>query len=364
MTPQSASLAERLLDWYARSARRLPWRDYPQPYAVWVSEIMLQQTRVETARPYFLSWMRRFPDVRALAAAEQQAVLNAWEGLGYYTRARNLHRAAQIVVERHDGRLPAEYGALLQLPGIGAYTAAAILSIAFGQDIPAVDANVRRVFARLFDVDTPLGAARTEKRLRALAESHLPPGRASEYNQALMDLGALVCTPRAPQCAACPLEALCLARARGVQQERPVRPARTKKPHHRVAAAVIWREGRVLLARRPEDGLLGGLWEFPGGKLQAGETYPAALRREIREELAADIEVGPALGTYRHAFTHFRITLRAYSCRLRPGSAPPQALEHSAIVWQPVEALDDFPMGKVDRQIARRLQRGDARVSG
>jgi len=364
LPPPSVPLAELLLDWYARSARRLPWRDNPHPYAVWVSEIMLQQTRVETARPYFLRWMRRFPDVRALAAADQRAVLNAWEGLGYYTRAHNLRRAAQIVVDRHGGRLPADYGALLQLPGIGAYTAAAILSIAFGQDVPAVDANVRRVFARLFDVDTPLGTAVTEKRLRSLAEMHLPPGSAGAYNQALMDLGALVCTPRTPQCAACPLEDRCRAHIRGVEQARPVRPARTKKPHYRVAAAVIWREGRVLLARRPEGGLLGGLWEFPGGKLQAGETYPAALRREIREELAAEVEIGAALGTYRHAFTHFRITLRAYSCRLQPGSAPPQALEHSAIVWQTVDALDDFPMGKVDRQIARRLQQGDARVSG
>ncbi len=325
---------------------------------------MLQQTRVDTVLPYYRRWMERFPDVHALASAEQQAVLYVWEGLGYYSRARNLHRAARIVVERHNGRLPDERRLLLQLPGIGKYTAAAILSIAFGQDIPAMDANLRRVFARLFDVDTPLGEARTEKRLHTLAAAHLPAGRAGEYNQALMDLGALVCTPRQPSCHACPLAEMCQARIRRVQHARPVQPPKKPRPHYKVVAAVIWREGQVLLARRPPDGLLGGLWEFPGGKVQPGETFTAALQREIREELDADIEVETFLGTYRHAFTHFSITLRAYACRLHPHSRPPRALEHTAITWQKPHTLNDFPMGKVDRQIARRLQQGADGVSG
>ncbi|RMF50530.1 MAG: A/G-specific adenine glycosylase [Anaerolineae bacterium] len=364
MTQQPNPLAPPLLAWFSQAARHLPWRENPTPYAVWVSEIMLQQTRVDTVLPYYTRWMRLFPDVYALAEAGQQDVLNAWEGLGYYSRARNLHRAARLIVQHHSGRLPADRRALLQLPGIGEYTAAAILSIAFGQDIPAMDANLRRVFARLFDVDTPLGQAATEERLRSLAAAHLPSGRAGEYNQALMDLGALVCTPRIPSCAACPLKALCLARRRGVQNQRPVKAQKKPRPHYKVVAAVIWRNGQVLLARRPENGLLGGLWEFPGGKVQPGETFPAALQREIREELGADIEVETYLGTYRHAFTHFSITLRAYTCRLHPHSPPPAALEHTAITWQKPQALDDFPMGKVDRQIARRLQQGADRVSG
>ena len=357
MTPPApSSLTSRLLDWYAQEGRALPWRDSPTPYAVWVSEIMLQQTRVESVLPYFRRWMERFPTVESLAAASQEAVLSVWEGLGYYTRARNQHRAAQVVVERYGGSLPADPRALRELPGIGEYTAAAIASIAFGRDTVAMDANLRRVFARLFDVETPLGQRETERRLRSLAEKHLPPGRAGDYNQALMDLGALVCTPKAPRCEVCPLRGLCLAKANGTQAQRPVRKPRSRTPHYDVSAAVIRRNGHILLARRPENGMLGGLWEFPGGKVQPGETYQAALQREIREELAAEIAVGDRIGTYRHAFTHFRITLRAYECRLRPASPPLQALEHSALAWVTPAEFDDYPMGAVDRQIARRLQ--------
>ncbi len=365
MTPSPASplLAPRLLEWYAAARRALPWRDSPTPYAVWVSEIMLQQTRADTARAYFRRWMHRFPTLESLAAASQQEALALWEGLGYYTRARNLHRAAQIVMERFEGNIPSEPRTLQELPGIGEYTAAAIASLAFGRNLVAVDANVRRVFARLFDVSTPLGKAETERNLRSLAAAHLPPGHSGDYNQALMDLGALVCTPKAPRCEACPLNDLCLARARGTQSQRPVRPPKNPAPHYDVSAAVIRRNGSILLARRPEGGMLGGLWEFPGGKVQPGETYRAALQREIREELDARIEAGAHLGTYRHAFTHFRITLRAYACRLHPASPPPRPLEHSAIVWVRPAEFDAYPMGKVDRQIARHLQEGKTHVS-
>ncbi len=362
-SPVPSAIASLLLAWYAQESRTLPWRDAPTPYAVWVSEIMLQQTRVESVRPYFRRWMERFPTIAHLAEASQEAVLSTWEGLGYYARARNLHRAARLVMERHGGRLPDDFRALRELPGIGAYTAAAIASIAFGHDVVAMDANLRRVFARLFDVETPLGQAETEKRLRSLAETHLPAGRAGDYNQALMDLGALVCTPKSPRCETCPLRGLCLAQANGTQTQRPTRKAKNRIPHYDVSAAVIRRNGHILLARRPENGMLGGLWEFPGGKVQPGETWQAALQREIREELAVEITVGPRVGTYRHAFTHFRITLQAYECRLRPDSPPLQALEHSALAWVTPAEFEAYPMGKVDRRIARRLQKGEPCVS-
>jgi A/G-specific adenine glycosylase len=348
-----STLASRLLEWYAQHARHLPWREQVDPYRVWVAEIMLQQTRVDTVIPYFNRWMERFPNLAALAAASQQEVLSAWEGLGYYSRARNLHRAAQVVQAEYAGRLPGDQAALRRLPGIGRYTAAAIASIAFGQDTPALDGNIRRVLSRLFEVRQPARSPAAERRLWDLAAANLPTGQAGAYNQALMDLGATVCTPRDPDCTYCPLAGLCQAYAQGVQAELPVVVPRPAIPHYTVAAAVIQRDGHVLIAQRPEGGLLGGLWEFPGGKVQPGESLPGALQREIREELGVEIGVGEALGVYRHAFTHFRVTLHAFRCRLLAGE--PRNLEHTGLRWAAPGSLSDYPMGKIDRLISVHL---------
>ncbi len=328
----------------------------PDPYAVWVSEIMLQQTRVETVIPYFERWMERFPTLEALAQAPQQEVLGAWEGLGYYSRARNLHRAAQLVLQDFGGRLPEDPQDLRRLPGIGRYTAGAIASIAFGRDEPALDGNIRRVLARVFNVSEPARSPAGERRLWELAREHLPPGRAGDYNQALMDLGAQICTPRSPDCPRCPLEARCQARALGIQELRPVLEARPEVPHYTVTAAVIHRDGQVLISQRPLEGLLGGLWEFPGGKQQPGETLEACLKREIMEELGVKIRVEEPFGVYRHAYTHFRITLHAFCCTLA-GRAAPRPIQVHDLLWTGVEELPRFPMGKIDRQIARQLAR-------
>jgi len=350
MNPYSP-LTTHLLNWYADHARTLPWRGHADPYAIWVSEIMLQQTRVETAIPYFKKWMELFPDIKSLAAASQEQVLSAWEGLGYYSRARSLQRAAQMIVAKYNGRLPEQARALQRLPGIGAYTAGAIASIAFGADEPALDGNIRRVLARVFDVQEPARSPQGERILWELAAVNLPPGKAGEYNQALMDLGATVCTPRSPNCAKCPLNELCQAYPLGVQEQRPVRSARPEIPHYTVTAAVIQRNGHVLITRRPEKGLLGGMWEFPGGKLQENEDLTACLRREIQEELGADVRVADLLGIYRHAYTHFRVTLHAFRCSLEEGE--PRPIEASDLRWVAPSDLQGFPMGKIDRQIAR-----------
>ncbi len=350
----SSPIAHQLLAWYNQNKRSLPWRDHPDPYAVWVSEIMLQQTRVETVLGYFERWMQRFPTLQRLAAADQQEVLAAWEGLGYYARARSLQRAAQVVVERWGGEMPRSLEGLRALPGVGPYTAGAIASMAFGLDTPALDGNIRRVLARLFNVELPARSPAGEARLWALAGEHLPPGQAGDYNQALMDLGAGVCTPRKPACSRCPLADLCQARALGLQEQRPVLPARPQTPHYTVTAAVIWRGGQVLIARRPQDGLLGGLWEFPGGKALPGESLPACLEREIQEELGVAVAVGAACGVYRHAYTHFKITLHAFHCTLL-AAGEPQPLAASALLWADPAGLGAYPMGKVDRQIAARL---------
>lgn len=347
-------LAEKLLNWYHQHARDLPWRQHPDAYAVWVSEIMLQQTRVETVIPYFKRWMERFPSVAALAQASLQDVLNAWEGLGYYSRARNLHKAAGIVVEDHGGEIPGDRKSLLKLPGIGPYTAGAIASIAFDRDEAALDGNIRRVLSRVFNVEEPARSPAGERRLWALAEENLPPGRAGDYNQALMDLGATICLPRAPLCLLCPLDSLCQAKALGIQEERPVTTPKAAIPHATVTAAIIRRDEEVLIAQRKPEGLLGGMWEFPGGKTEPGEDLETCLKREICEELGVEIEVGDKFGVYQHAYTHFRVTLHAFRCTLSNGREP-RPLEVQDIRWVEISALKDFPMGKIDRQIASEL---------
>jgi len=344
-----------LLAWYQSNARELPWRSVQSPYRTWISEIMLQQTQVETVIPYFLRWMVRFPDIQTLADADEQEVLSEWEGLGYYSRARNLHRAAKIIVEELGGQLPSASKVLQRLPGIGPYTAAAIASIAFGEDVAAVDGNIRRVLSRLFDVRVPARSPEGEKLIWGLAEENLPSGRASEYNQAMMDLGATICLPKNPVCQQCPIAAFCRARKLGVQDERPVKLPRKKVPHLTVTAAVISRRGQVLLAQRPKTGLLGGMWEFPGGTLEEKDAdLQACLRREILEELGVNLDVHAPFGVYQHAYTHFKITLHAFLCSLPQGETP-ENLENDDLRWVGVNDLGEFPMGKVDRQIAERL---------
>ena len=345
--------SEKLLEWYAIHARDLPWRGHSDPYAVWISEIMLQQTRVETVIPYFQRWMVRFPSVYELAAAPQQAVLSLWEGLGYYARARNLHRAASVIVKQYAGQLPQDTHSLQALPGIGRYTAAAITSIAFGKDEAALDGNIRRVMARVFNVAIPARSTRGERLLWQLAKENLPSGSAGEYNQGLMDLGATICTSGSPNCADCPVASYCQSLKLGIQEDRPVKRVKPAIPHYTVAAAVIRCNEKVFIAQRPEKGLLGGMWEFPGGKIEADESLDACLKREICEELNVDIEVGAPFGVYQHAFTHFRITLYAFECLLMDGT--PVASEHNDIRWVKPAELQDFPMGKIDRQIAKKL---------
>lgn len=349
------SFVHPLLAWYEANARELPWRSNCSPYCTWVSEVMLQQTQVDTVIPYFQRWMFRFQDVQALAAADEQEVLSYWEGLGYYSRARNLHRSAKIIESELGGELPRTVKRLQALPGIGPYTAAAIASIAYQVDVVAVDGNIRRVLSRVFDVREPARSPKGERKVWSLAEENLPPGQAGAYNQALMDLGALICTSKRPDCGNCQIESYCQARALGVQEERPVKLPRKQAPRYTVTAAVIRRDGRVLLAQRPKDGLLGGLWEFPGGTLEdTDEDLTACLIREIREELGIGLQVGEPFGEYQHAYTHFKISLHAFLCAIED-HAQPKNLESDALAWVRVSELGDYPMGKVDRQIAKKL---------
>lgn len=354
-------LASKLLAWYRTHKRTPPWRDHPDPYAVWVSEIMLQQTRVETVIPYFEKWLRLFPDVQSLANASERDVLNAWEGLGYYSRARNLHKAARIVAEQHNGELPRNLDELRQLPGIGRYTLGAIASIAFGMDVSALDGNIKRVYARIFDVTQPVDSTAGEKILWQLADENLPKGHAGDYNQALMDLGAMICVPKNPRCLICPVMELCQARQIGVQGQRPVKTPKKDVPQYVHAAAVIVQRGRVLLVQRPSQGLLGGMWEFPNGRVDGdpARELPKALKTgyNLRVRVKRDTSASTmseknarsplsAIGVVRHGYSHFGVTTHVFRCELLSSS------KAANLKWVPLKDLDGYPMGKIDRQIA------------
>jgi len=363
------NIAQRLVAWHEAHQRALPWRMAPpgerNAYAVWISEIMLQQTRVEAVIAYYHRWMERFPTAADLAAADLQDVLKLWEGLGYYARARNLHKAAQQIVSVHKGQLPSDRKTLLALPGIGDYTVGAILSLAFNQPEPILDGNVKRVLSRLADIDQPINETATRKRLWQLARELVdtaPPQRAGACNEAIMELGALICTPANPRCLICPLQESCNAAANGTQHERPVMPPKKQIPHYDVAAGIIWQgdpyQSNVLIAQRPADGMLGGLWEFPGGKLEEQDADLAAcLQREIREELAMEIEVLEQLITVKHAYTHFRITLHAFHARHLHGV--PQTIGVADWRWIALDELAHFPFPVTDQKIIGALQAGN-----
>ncbi len=314
------AISRRLLAWFGRSARRMDWRETDDPYRIWVSEIMLQQTRVETVAPYYRRFVDAYPTINALADAPPDEVMKRWEGLGYYARCRNLHRAAKAVVREHGGRLPEDPEALAALPGIGRSTAGAVAAIAFRRDAAILDANAKRVIARLFAVRDRVSLPSATRRLWEISEGLVTPGKGRETALALMDLGAMVCTPRRPDCPACPVERFCDASRSGLQESIPGKAKKPVLPHHDVVAGWITDgSGRLLIGRRPEEGLLGGLWELPGGRRKKRESRETALRRELRERWGMDVEVLDRLASIPHGFSHFRITLHAYRCRRKRG---------------------------------------------
>jgi len=337
-----------MLKWFRAEARDLPWRRTSDPYKVWLSEIMLQQTRVDQGLPYYLRFVEALPTVEALAAANEDAVLKLWEGLGYYTRARNLHKTARLLVEQHGGALPREAKALQLLPGIGKYTAGAIASIAFGERAPALDGNVKRVLSRLYNIEGRIDETATEQELWEMAASLVPQKAPGDFNQAMMELGARICTPKKPDCDGCPLAGACMARAAGVQEARPVRRAKRAAPHKEIVVAVIQRKDEYLLGKRPPEGLLGGLWEFPGGKVEPGESHAQALVRECREELGVGVRVGGLVACVKHAYTHFKVTLNVYRCTLTRGTPTPRT--HTELRWTRREAFGSLAFPKANHK--------------
>lgn len=323
---------------------------------------MLQQTQVVTVIPYYHRFITQFPNVADLAVAPLGDVLKAWEGLGYYSRARHLHRAAQEIVEQYDGELPRHYSELRKLPGFGEYTAGAVASIAFGETVPAVDGNVKRVLARLFAIDSEINRRPANQQIRQVARQlidQLPAGQsAGDWNQALIELGALVCLPSKPNCSVCPLSQQCHAYAKNIQQELPRKAKKKPLPHYHVGAAVIRHQDKYLIAQRPLEGMLGGLWEFPGGKQEAGETLPQCIRREIQEELGVRVKVGDLVTTVKHRYTHFKITLHAYAAQLLTDESP-QALGVADWRWVTMAEMARFAFPRTDLKIIATLQNNE-----
>lgn len=364
----------RLLPWFAAAARDLPWRRRRTVYRVWVAEIMLQQTRVDTVIAYYTRWIKRFPSWNALARAPQGDVLKCWEGLGYYRRALHLHAAAKTICRRpalrttgdwqravaaHAGiqgdASPAHWISFLRtFPGIGPYTAAAVASLAFNQDVAVVDGNVARVLSRLFACRTDPGSAAGKKEMQGLADAILVSGQAGAFNEAMMELGALICLPKRPACPSCPMQGVCAAFAEGDPERYPTPKKRKNVPHIIVGAAVTRnRRGEILIAQRREGDMLGGLWEFPGGKQQPGETIEECIVRELQEELGIDVRVGSFFMTVRHAYSHFTMTMHVYEARIWRGR--PRPLHCADAAWVRPEQLRDYAFSRADLHIIDRL---------
>ncbi len=315
---------------------------------------MLQQTQVQQVEPYFSRFLDQFPDIPTLAKAPLERVLKSWEGMGYYTRARHLHQTAQMLVGRFKGKIPTQFEELLKLPGIGRSTAGAILSLAFGQPWPVLDGNIRRVLIRFFYINRDPGQREAINQLWEVASQILPSKNAGRFNEALMELGAVICTPRNPDCIPCPLQRDCRGYRSGRPAALPIKGPKKRIPHFDVTAAVIRKGKKILITQRPTKGLLGGLWEFPGGKQEPSESLEECLKREIREELKIEIEVGECFIKVPHAYSHFRIMLHCFFCRRLKGRITPLAVMDYR--WVYPEELDRFPFPRADQKVIEFLK--------
>jgi A/G-specific adenine glycosylase len=349
----ASDVAEAIVSWYQHSHRQLPWRETHDPYAIWLSEVMLQQTQVVTVLPYYHRFLEALPTLHELAMAPEQTVLKLWEGLGYYTRCRNLHKAARLIVEQHNGEFPSTLKEVEALPGLGKSTAGAILTFAYGQAHPILDGNVKRVLSRLLNWEEPISNSLSSKALWK-ASSALVETCTDVYslNQGLMELGASLCSSKNPSCLLCPVRFACAAYAQGTVEQRPVVVPKKAVPHKAIGVAVIWNEqGELLVQQRPAEGLLGGLWEFPGGKQEEGEALAETVHREIMEELALTLHVGQALKPVSHAYSHFKVTLYAYHCYLKPAMQSPVLKAAQAWQWLAPEALHTLPFPTANRKL-------------
>ena len=362
MTSKEITLFRKnLLAWFETHNRKLPWRDTEDPYRIWVSEVMLQQTQVKKVLEYYQKFVSRFPDVKSLAEAPLQDLLKTWEGLGYYARVRNLHKAAQVVVGDLKEKIPADYATFRELPGVGEYIAAAVQSIAFNRPYAVVDGNVKRVLARLFLIKVPINQSASAKVFQEKADlllDHTVPG---VFNQAMMELGATVCRPKSPTCILCPVNTGCRAFQTARQDEFPVRQKSKPLPEYHIVAGVIHKGEQVLITQRKPEGLLGGLWEFPSGKIGGGETTERACIRTIREETNLLVEPTEYLTRVKHAYTHFKITMDVFHCYYQSGEVVlNEAVDYR---WITVDQIDQFPFPRSNHKFIPLLTQGKEEIN-
>lgn len=348
-------IRQSLLIWFASHQRPLPWRQDYDPYHVWIAEIMGQQTQMDRVVLYFQRWIQLFPDIKTLANASEQTMLKAWEGLGYYGRVHNIRRAAKQLVQNGQYSVPSDLHQLLTLPGIGPYTAAAILSIAYNLPYPLLDANVARLLSRLHDIDAPLKQAQVKKQLEHLANTLFDKEHPRLFNQALMELGALVCTPRQARCTVCPVQSHCLAFARNTVSLRPVLLARKQRVEIAMACVILRHGDLIFIQQRLPDDIWGGLWEFPGGRLEEDETTEAAAIRELREETGWQVKNIQFFATVVHYYTNHRVTLSAYIHNMPSPSPPPSLTAATRSDWVLLRYLEKFPFPAGHRQLVIRL---------
>ncbi len=364
----SQRFVRKLLPWFTQNARDLPWRGQSDPYKIWIAEVMLQQTQMERGVAYFLRWMQRFPTIEAVANAEEETILHAWEGLGYYSRARNIHKAARMIMEKHAGIFPENLEDIRALPGIGPYTAGAIASIAFGHELPCIDANVERVIARVFDIDSPVKQDPAAKRIGALAlelAMAVPKNTIRAHNEAMMELGALICRKK-PLCEQCPLQSLCESHRLNITQERPVPGKRTTITPLAVVTGVLkYKEHgqeKIFVQKRLPQGAWANLWEFPGGRIEEGESPEEAIMREFKEETGFDVQVLHKYTVIKHGYTTYRITLHCFAlelCSLQsPAITPvPTLTAATAYAWASLEDIGHLALPAAHRKLADILEK-------
>ena len=361
MTPRisTKTLQKKLLNWYEDEKRELPWHNNRDPYRILVSEFMLQQTQVKMVIPYFERWIKSFPTLQKLAEARESTVLKHWEGLGYYSRARNLRKAAQKIQQEYSGKVPESINEIMKLPGVGRYTAGAVLSIAFGQKVPVLDGNVKRVLSRLFLLKENGETRKSENILWETMQQLLPETGAGNFNQAIMELGATVCLSKNSLCLLCPLKRNCQAQKSGKQNLYPPRKRAAPSTKIAVSAGVLFRRNRIYIQKRKAEGLMGGLWEFPGGKFESGESPEQCLHREIKEELGVTIHIDEKLMTVKHSYTRFRVILHVFLCRVRSGRVLPTHCEEWN--WVKTEELDRYPFPAANVKIIKSLRKNQGR---
>ena len=350
---QINNVSKMLLHWYGDNKRDLPIRLTKDPYKIWISEIMLQQTQMKTAIPYYTRWIDKFPTLELVAKAKSDKILKSWEGLGYYRRCLNFHKASKIVINKYNGRIPNEYEPFKALPGVGEYTAGAVLSIAFGIALPAIDGNVRRVMSRF------KGIKNFTKRNKIIIYNSIVslfnkinPG---DINQALMEVGALVCFPINPLCNKCPLSYQCKALKNGNPELYPNKIKRLPKPHFTVVTAIIWRKEKFYIQKRSKKRMLGGLWEFPGGKVEEGESLKSALIREIEEECHFTPDIIKKATSIAHAYSHFSITMHCYHCREKEKNISSQSTSN----WITVNEIPKYSFPKANHKIFNFMKKND-----